>query len=138
MSPDDAGPLMRQPPTYTVWKITCRSSEDAEAVRQWLSGHIDLDRVVADAVRVVPGGVEQVQSVPHRLGDYFAAIRLLPDSLANPASFRLVFHKRPEAGRFWKDLMVNIPQEIEASSQKASIALDAKGETEPISSSASG
>ena len=129
---------MRQPPTYTVWKMTCRSSEEAEALRQWLSSRIDLDRVLTDAVRVAPGGVEQVQTVPHRLGDYFAAIRLLPDSLANPASFRLVFHRRPEAGRFWKDLMVNILQEIERGPQKASIALDAKGETEPISCSATG
>ena len=129
---------MRQPPTYTVWKITCRSSEEAEALRQWLSGRIDLDRVWTDAVRVAPDGVEQVQMVPHRLGDYFAAIRLLLDTLANPASFRLVFHRRPEAGRFWKDLMVNILQEIETGPQKASIALDAKGETEPISCSATG
>ncbi len=127
---------MRQPPTYTVWKITCRSSEEAEALRQWLSGRIDLDRVLTDAVRVALGGVEQVQTVPYRLADCFAAIRLLPDSQANPASFRLVFHKRPEAGRFWKDLMVNILQEIEIGPQKASIDLDAKGETEPISCSA--
>ncbi len=129
---------MRQPPTYTVWKIICRSSEEAEALRQWLSGRIDLDRVLTDAVRVAPGGVEQMQTAPHRLGDYFAAIRLLPDSLANPASFRLVFHRRPDAGRFWKDLMVNILQEVERGSPKASIALDAKGETEPITCSATG
>jgi hypothetical protein len=57
---------------------------------------------------------------------------MLPDSQANPASFRLVFHRRPEAGRFWKDLMVNILQEIEATPQKASIELDSKGEKEPI------
>jgi hypothetical protein len=129
---------MRQPPTYTVWKITCRSSEEAQALQQWLSSRIDLDRVLTDAVRVAPGGVEQVPTVRHRLGDYFAAIRLLPDSLASPASFRLVFHRRPEAGRFWKDLMVNILQEIETTPQKASIALDAKGETEPIPCSVTG
>lgn len=129
---------MRQPPTYTVWTITCRSSEDAESLRQWLSGRIDLDHVVTDAVHVVPRGVEQVQSVPHRLGDYFVAVRLLPDASADAASFRLVFHRKPEAGRFWKDLMVNILQEIETGPQEASIALDAKGETEPIACSATG
>jgi hypothetical protein len=57
---------------------------------------------------------------------------MLPDSQANPASFRLVFHRRPEAGRFWKDLMVNILQEIETTPRKASIDLDSKGEMEPI------
>ncbi len=57
---------------------------------------------------------------------------MLPDSQANPGSFRLVFHRRPEAGRFWKDLMVNVLQEIETTPQKAPIDLDSKGETEPI------
>jgi len=87
---------------------------------------------LTDTVRVTPNGVEQVQTVRHRLGDYFAAIRMLPDPQGNPASFQLVFHRRPEAGRFWKDLMVNILQEIETAPQKASIELESKGETEPI------
>ena len=126
---------MRQPPTYTLWKITCHSSEEAQALQQWLSSRIDLERVLTDTVRATPNGVEQLQTVGHRLGDYFADIRMLPDSQASPASFRLVFHRRPEAGRFWKDLMVNILQEIEATPQKASIDLDSKGEMEPISNS---
>jgi hypothetical protein len=62
----------------------------------------------------------------------FAGIRMLPDSQANPASFRLVFHSRTGARRFWKDMMVNILQEIETTPQKASIDLDSKGEAEPI------
>jgi hypothetical protein len=127
--------IMRQPPTYTSWKITCHSPEEAQALQQWLSSRIDLGRVLTDTVRVTPDGVEQVQTVRHRLGDYFVAIRLLPESQADPASFRLVFHRRPEAGRFWKDLMVNILQEIETTPEKASIVLDSKGETEPISNS---
>jgi hypothetical protein len=127
--------IMRQPPTYTVWKITCDSSVEAQALQQWLSSRINLDRVLTDTVRVFPNGVEQVQTKRHRLGDYFAGIRVQPDCQADPASFRLVFHRRPEAERFWKDLMVNILQEIETSPQKASIGLDSKGEMEPISSS---
>src|SRR5262245_4017014 len=127
--------IMPQQPTYTSWKITCHSPEEAQGLQQWLSSRIDLDRVLTDTVRVTPNGVEQVQTVRHRLGDYFAAIRILPDSQANPASFRLVFQRRPDAGRFWKDLMVNILQEIEASHQKAAIELDSKGTIEPISNS---
>jgi hypothetical protein len=122
---------MRPQTTYTVWKITCRSPGEAEALRQWLGDRIDQDRVRTDTVRVTPGGVEQVQTVPYRLGDYFADIRTLSDTQANPAAFRLVFHRRPEGGRFWKDLMVNILQEMEAASQKPSVALDSKGETDP-------
>jgi hypothetical protein len=60
------------------------------------------------------------------LGEYCAAIGMLPDSPENGASFRLVFHGRPEAGRFWKELMVNVLQEIETAPLKASIELDSK------------
>ena len=128
-------PVMHQPPNSTAWKITCRSPQEARALQEWLSSHFDLEHILTDTVRATPIGIEQVQTVRHRLGDYFADIHMLPDSQANPASFRLVFHRRPEAGRFWKDLMVNLLQEIETSPQKASIELDSKGEMDPISSS---
>jgi Schlafen, AlbA_2 len=122
---------MHQPPTYaTTWKITCRSPEDAQALQQWLANHIGLDRVFTDTVRAAPNGVEQVETVQHRLGDYFADIRTLPESTANRSSLRLVFHRRPNAGQYWKDLMVSILQEIEAAPQKASIAVESKGEME--------
>jgi hypothetical protein len=128
-------PIMRQPPSYTSWRITCQSSEEAHSLQHCLFSHIDLDRVLTDTARVTPNGVEQMQTVRHRLGDYFAAVRVLAESQANPASFPLVFHRGPEAGRFWKDLMVNILQEIEATPQKACVDLDSKGEMEPISNS---
>ena len=124
---------MRQPPTYTSWKISCNSSEGVQSLQQWLSRRLDLDRILTDTVRANPNGVEQIRTVKHRLGDYFAAIRMLPDSAAKPESFRVVFQKRPEAGRFWKDLMVSILQEIENSPEKASVILDSKGELEPVS-----
>lgn len=122
---------MRQPPTFTTWKITCQSAEEAQALRLWLAERIDLERIITDTVRTMPDGVEQVQTVPHRLGDYFAEIRIEPESTTNPTSLRLIFHRRPDAGRFWKDLMVNIVQEIEARLGKASIEVDSNGETEP-------
>jgi hypothetical protein len=115
---------MQEPPTYTVWKMTCQSSEDAQALEQWLASRINLDRVLADTTRVTPTGVEHVQTVQHRLGDYFAGIWTLRDTEGDSASIRLVFQRRPEAGRFWKDLIVNILQEIETAHQKASIELD--------------
>lgn len=126
-------PTMRQPPTYTAWKITCRSPEEAQSLRQWLPGRIDLDRVWTETIRVTPNGVEKVQTVRHRLGDYFAALHVLPDSQADPASFRIQFQRRPDASRFWKDLMVNILQEIEGAPQTHSIELASKGEPyEPL------
>ncbi len=66
------------------------------------------------------------QIVRHRLGDYFAAIRLLPVA-GDAASLRLVFERRPDAGRFWKDLMVNILQQAEKAAETTAIALDYKG-----------
>ena len=123
--------MARQPPTYTTWRITCRSPEQAVALQQWLSSRIELNRVLTDTVRVTPNGVEQVQSVDHRLGDYFADIRIMANPQANPASFRLVFQRRPEASRFWKDLMVNVLQEIETGPQKVTIEQESKGEAEP-------
>jgi len=117
---------MHQPPIYTTWKITCHSSDEAQPLREWLSTRIELDRVFTDNIRTEPNGVEHVQTVRHRLGDYFADIRILPDGPANAASFRLVFHRRSDAGRFWKDLMVNVLQEIETTDQKASIEMDSK------------
>jgi hypothetical protein len=125
---------MRQPPTYTTWRIICHSSAETQTLRQWLTSRIDLDRILTDTIRLSPSGVDEVQTVPHRLGDYFAAIRILPDLEVNPASFRLVFQRRPEAERYWKDLMVNILQELETRPEKASIELESKGETEPVSS----
>src|SRR5262245_30296452 len=116
--------IMRQPPSYTTWKITCRSPEEAETLQEWVRSRIDLDRVCMDDVRVASKGEEQVQTVAHRLHDYFEEIHILPDSQANAASFRLVFHKRPQAARFWKDLMVNILQEIATAPQQVDIDLE--------------
>src|SRR5687767_10412542 len=98
-------------PTYTAWTISCHSSGDAQQLQKLLGNRIDLGRVFVDVQGVQPNGVEQVKTVPHRLGDYFADIGILPDRSGNPASFRLVFHRREDAGRYWKDLMVNILQE---------------------------
>src|SRR5262249_46568589 len=119
---------MRQPQLYTSWMITCHSPEESQALQHWLSGRIERDRVLTATVRTSAAGVEQVQAVPHRLGDYFADIRILP--APDAAAFRLVFHRVEGAGRFWKDLMVNILQEVEASAQTASVTLDYKGDEE--------
>lgn len=113
---------------FTFWKITCHSGDGAKALERWLSSRIDLDRALVDAVRTAPNGVEQVQMVPHRLRDYFTSIRLMPCRDNSPRCLLLGFERRADAGRFWKDLMVNILQEIEASPQRPSVALDSKGE----------
>lgn len=123
---------MRQPQTYTSWLVTCSSPEKSQQLRDWLSGCVNLDRVLTDTVRVISNGVEQQHVEPHRLGDYFANIHLLPSPVDIPTSFRLVFQRRSDAGRFWKDLMVSILQEIEKKLEGTSITLDYKGDEEPL------
>jgi len=115
---------MVQPPTYTTWKVRCRSFEDAHALREWLEERIWLDRVMYDTVRMTPGGAEQASSQSHRLGDYFDAICISPDS--GNDSFRLTFQRRPSAGRYWKDLMVGIVHKIDAAPQPAQIEIEPK------------
>jgi hypothetical protein len=122
---------MPQAQSFMSWNITCHSAEEAQLLQRSLVSDIDLDRVMMDTTSVASDGSQCVQRVPYRLGDYFAAIRILPDLDVNSASFRLVFHKRADAGRFWKDLMVNLVQEIEASPHTILVAFDCKGETMP-------
>jgi hypothetical protein len=117
---------MRQSSTETAWSIVCHSPAEAATLQQTLAARIDLDRIMTDSVRVVEGGTEQEHIEPHRLGDYFAAITILPDTQASPAAFHIVFRRQPTAGRFWKDLMVNLLQEIETSPQKPTIKRDAE------------
>jgi hypothetical protein len=124
--------MMQQPQIYTTWKVTCRSPGDSAALRQWLPDRISPNRILVQTIRTIPNGVEHEESVPHRLGDYFAAVRVLP-SLGNEPSFSLVFQRREDAGRYWKDLMVSILQEISASPQRPAIELESKGEIEPDS-----
>jgi len=127
---------MRQPPTYTTWTITCRSPDDARVLRRWLAPRIDLNRVWTDTLRTAPNGTESVRAIPHRLGDYFTEIRMLPDAWGNSERFRLMFRRRPDAGRFWKDLMVNVLGEIQSGAEEASVELDSKGETAPAAAGA--
>jgi hypothetical protein len=66
------------------------------------------------------------------VGDYFAAICITPDAPPSPASFHLMFHRRADAGRFWKDLMVRVLEELEARQRTSAIVLAAKGECDPL------
>ena len=124
---------MRQPPIYTAWRVKCHSHEESLELQQWLLSRIDLERVFTDTLRTAPNGIEQIWTERHRLGDYFESIRVLPNADANRATFILVFKKLPDAKRFWKDLMVNILREIDATPQRSAIELEFKGERELIS-----
>ncbi len=119
-------------PINTTWKITCHSPEEARALRNWLAVRIGNDRVMTDTVRTKPNGVEQLQTVPHRLGDYFEDIRTTAESPDTDDSFQLIFQRLPTPGRFWKDLMVNILQEIKTAPQMSSLEVVSTANLLPI------
>jgi hypothetical protein len=129
---------MRKEPLFTSWLVRCPSPAEARRLREWLPGSIHPDAVLTDTVRAFPGGAEEVSVRPHRLGDYFADIRLLPGPPEDPTAFRILFHRLPDAGRFWKDLMVNVLQGIRAASSDVSIVVDGKGDQEPGPDAAGG
>src|SRR5262249_27231895 len=123
--------VMKQPPNYLSWLITCHSPAQSQELQRRLADRLSLDRVLVDTVHVFPNSVEHVESVPHRLGDYFADIRMLPAPAGTPSAFRLVFHRLPQAGRFWKDLMVSLLQEIQTNPETLSLLSDYKGPDAP-------
>jgi hypothetical protein len=113
---------MRPTPLSLSWLVTCRDPEGARAVQGWLADRLRLDRSWDDEVHAYPSGAHQVQVEHHRLGDYFADVRVLPAPPDQPESFALLFLRRPDAGRFWKDLMVNALQELEGRPEVVAVA----------------
>jgi len=119
-------------PIFTSWLVNCHSLDQAEALRSRLSKDIRLDAVVEDVIRSYQGGVEHRQIKTHRLGDYFAEIRLLSSPGSGPTALRLVFQRLPRAGRYWKDLMVNIIQALASAPETVSVTLDYKVDKAPL------
>ncbi len=123
---------MRYDPTFLCWLVRCSSPEKAYRLQDWLAPRITLDTVLANVIRSYPEGVEAERVEHHRLGDYFQEIRILPGSPEVPSVFRVVFHRRPDAGRFWKDLMVRIVVSLQKQPWQATTELEYKGEQDPV------
>ena len=68
---------MKPAPRYTVWLVFGHSPSASDTLRQHVADLIKLDRVLVDKVQSYAGGVERVETVSHRLGDYFEEIYLL-------------------------------------------------------------
>jgi hypothetical protein len=96
---------MRQDPLFLLWAVNCPSPEDSRKLQQWLQPAVSADTIFVEEVRAWPDGFEALSRQPHRLGDYFESVRVLPDAGGSACSFGLRFHRRPDVGRFWKDFM---------------------------------
>jgi hypothetical protein len=83
-----------------------------------------------DEIRAGPAGTPTLRQESHRYGDYFVNIRVLP--VVQPApTFRLLFHCRADAGRFWKDLMARVLQRLRHTAPKTTATLAYQGDEEP-------
>lgn len=71
-----------------------------------------LDRVSTVVSFSFPGGVERRVERSYRIGDYFDRIEI-GNLMSEGRSFEMVFHVRPDAGRYWKDLIVGILRDME-------------------------
>jgi hypothetical protein len=123
---------MRDDPLYTSWTVRCESEEQARQLRAWLAERITPDATFVNVVRAFPGGTETKSDERHRLGDYFEDVRLLPGLPEDLSAFRILFHRRPTAGRFWKDLMVKLLQAARGASPNATTTLDYRGDQELV------
>ena len=123
---------MRDDPLFILWAITCPSPQECRRLQQWLPGEIAPEATVEEEVRASPDGIEAVRREVHRLGDYFESVQVLPSAEREPTSFRLLFRRRPSAGRFWKDVMVRVLQKVRVEAAHATTTLEYRGDEEPV------
>jgi hypothetical protein len=121
---------MRHDPICTSWLIRCSGEAEAQRLQCWLLHRLDPDTLFESVRRAWPNELEAKQVEAHRLGDYFASVRLQPGLPESSATFRLLFQRRADAGRFWKDLMVQILRSLRETSAEATTTLDYKGDEE--------
>lgn len=94
---------------FTVtFVVSSESSEKLRLAKQLVAGKTQADSVLADIGRAN----DRVYVEQHRLGDYFSSVRVADSS---PTSFEVVFEPRPNADRYWKDLVVKIIGDIRES-----------------------
>ena len=122
---------MRHDPLFLLWAVHCPSPEECRRLQRWLPGEITPEAVFVDEVRAFPGGMETCSREPHRLGDYFDSVQMLPPAGPTSSSFHLLFRRRPTAPRAWKDLMVRVLQKVRQEAAEATTTLEYRGDEEP-------
>jgi hypothetical protein len=122
---------MRDDPLFLSWSVRCPSPEVATRLQQQLRTEIAPEAVFEDVVRPAAAGAATASAQRHRLSDYFEAVHLLPGRPDMPDSFRVLFHRRPDAGRYWKDLMVRVLQAIRQGAEGTVTVLDFQGDEQP-------
>jgi hypothetical protein len=109
---------MRDKTQPISWKVNCKRPADLQKAESVARSEAEPDRVLKDAARTTPGGVENIVTTYYRVGDYFQSVQVFPDE---QNAFRIVFYPRPNAGRYWKDLMANVLRAVRDSAEGVSI-----------------
>ena len=114
---------MRHDPVFLVFTITSPSWEEAQRLQEKLRNQIEPDAEIIDTCVSSEG----TNDVHYRIGDFFEEIAIFPHVEKNASRLRLVFHRRADAGPFWKDIMVRIVHSLETEPGN-SVALDHQGD----------
>jgi hypothetical protein len=109
---------MRDERSQISWKISCKFSADLQKAESIARSEAEPDKVIRDVARTTPGGAEKLVTTTYRIGDYFQSVQVCPDERN---AFRIVFYPRPNAGRYWKDLMAGVLRAIRDSAEGVSI-----------------
>jgi hypothetical protein len=118
---------MRSDSLFHAFDIRCRSAEEATRVKETLARYKGPEGVIPDVVRTKG----QTTSVAYRVGDFFSDVLTLPGIGGDACAVRVVFHRRPDAGRFWKDIMVRIVRSVEQMTPTPAVQLAYRGD-EPL------
>lgn len=121
---------MRHDPLYTSWFVQCQSPEAAESIQGWLRTHCRPETTLAELMPSTSREQKQVVQ-PHRIGDYFDDIRIIPEDAPLSVTFRIVFQRKPDAGRYWKDVMARVLQVVQNAAPDTVTKLDYRGDEEP-------
>ena len=135
--PETKRSAMRHDPLYICWLVRCEPASDAQRLREWLPDQVRPDRTVSEWIRAFPEGEKSLAAGAVRIAYYFDSICLHPGLPEDPATFRIVFRRRPDASRFWKDIMARILQEIRNRSPQTTTTMEYRGDDEPAIVSAS-
>jgi len=122
---------MRHDPLFLLWSINCPSEASCLGLQRLLAREITPNTLFEEEVRSAPDGRETVRREQHRLGDYFEKVQVFPASKPGAASFRLLFHRRTDAGRYWKDLMARVLQKMRAEAAPTTTTLEYRGDEIP-------
>ena len=88
-----------------VWLIRSSNPEKLAEAMQLAREGTKLENVYTNDIRRFPNGVEQVTYEDHLFSDYFESIEVLP---VDEKTFHIIFHKKENAKRFWKNLLVQL------------------------------